>query len=94
MLGKVLAMQWMGDDLDLGIIDRLNDDESLKQPIIESRDVGISASAELPGWIVFTFSSTGHFSLPSRQAWDCYQAIAHNLLEMPIPGRTWRKREA
>ena len=75
-LGRIVDMQWKGEDGGLGIIDRLNSDVSLKGPIMESRgDVEIRAYRPYGCWIIRDKSY-----LPSGELWNCYQAIARHLL--------------
>ena len=43
LVGKVVDLRWEGEDLGLGIIDRLNGDISIKQRVVMSQDVTICA---------------------------------------------------
>ena len=76
LVGEVIDLHWKGGDLGLGIIDRLNDEQLLKEPIMRSRDVTIAASGKYGYWSI----STETREVPSRALWDCYQAIAGHLL--------------
>ena len=76
IVGKVVDLRWKGGDSDLGIIGRLNSDDQLKQPIMESRDVTITAIRDYRCWIM----STQTRDVPSGELWNCYQAIAQHLL--------------
>ena len=79
LVGKAVDLHWRGRDLGLGIIDRLNNDVQLKQPIMSSRDVKINAHGDHSCWIIST-SPEGWRSHPSLELWNCYQAIAQHLL--------------
>ena len=76
VVGRVTDLHWSGNDRGPGIIDRLNSDTSIKQPIMESRDVAIQSHNEHGCWII----STKTREIPSRELWNCYQSIAQHLL--------------
>jgi len=76
LFGKVVDLRWEGRDSDLRIIGRLNSDDQLKQPIMESRDVTITAISDYSCWIM----STQTREVPSGELWNCYQVIAQHLL--------------
>ena len=93
--GKVVDIRWQGNDCGLGIIDRLNEDSSLKLPIIRDRDVSIEANPRRQCWNhgphsklypdFYPVCSCLDKPVPSRDLWNCYQTIAHHLLETPVP---------
>ena len=76
LFGKVADVLWEGEDYGTGVISRLNSDQQLKEPIMESRDVTIEAIGDYGCWIM----STQTRDVPSRELWTCYQAIAQHLL--------------
>jgi len=85
LVGNVVDLHWKGNDFGLGIISRLNNDVSLKHPIMESHDVTISTYVrhgifreypEASTWIITTELS----EIPSEELWNCYQTIAKHLL--------------
>ena len=76
LVGKVIDLQWKGKDYGLGIIGRLNSDNSINSPIMRSRDLTISANSEQRGWVL----STKTRDAPSQELWNCYQVIARHLL--------------
>jgi len=76
LFGKVVDLRWKGWDSDLGIIGRLNSDAQLKQQIMESRDMTITAIGGYSCWIM----STQTRDVPSGELWNCYQVIAQHLL--------------
>ena len=76
LFGRVVDLRWEGWDSDLGIIGRLNRDDQLKQPIMESCDVTITAISDYSCWIM----STQTRDVPSGELWNCYQTIACHLL--------------
>lgn len=76
LFDQVSDLHWKGEDFGLGIIDRLDSDISLKQPIMKSHDVIIRAHGDHMCWIISTTAS----EVPSGELWNCYQAIARHLL--------------
>ena len=76
LFDPVEELRWEGGDLGLAVIERLNSDVQLKQPIIESRGVTIDAHGEHRCWII----STRKRDVPSEELWNCYQTIARHLL--------------
>ena len=74
--GRVVDLRWEGEDLNLGIISRLNSDISLKPPIMRSYDVMIHADGQHGYWII----SAETIEVPSPELWSCYEAIAQHLL--------------
>lgn len=81
LTGRIVDLSWKGKDGGLGIIRRLSRDDSLKVPIIESRDIAIGADPEIRCW----FLKTQGWHAPSLVLWRRYQSIAGHLLETPIP---------
>jgi len=76
VFGQVVDVLWEGADYGTGIIDRLNSDHQLKEPIMESRDVTMTAISNYSCWIM----STQTRDVPSGDLWNCYQVIAQHLL--------------
>ncbi len=77
LFGKVVDLYWEGNDFsDLGIIDRMNSDISIKHPIMETRDVEIWPHDDHGCWIISVESKEP----PSEELWNCYQTIAKHLL--------------
>lgn len=73
---EVVDLHWEGNDLGLGIIDRLNSDEFIKGEIMRSGDnVEIDAHPDDGCWIISTEAK-----VPSQSLWRCYEAIAQHLL--------------
>ena len=74
LFGRVVDLHWKGNDLGLGIIDRLNSDISIKRTLMHTDDVIIRAL----NWC-FVISKEKMES-PTKEGWNCYQAIAKHLL--------------
>ena len=82
-LGETIGVKWKGEDQSLGIIERLS-----KPSIIDvvfdlyrqgiATDMEIDADPDRGCWTV-----TGR-AVPTRDLWDCYQAIAGELLRIPF----------
>ena len=81
LIGPVRKVIWKGQDFGLGIIDRLNADRSLKNPIMGSPDLQIWAEPKHGCWII----STKGRRAPTRTLWSCYQSIANHLLTWCLP---------
>jgi hypothetical protein len=77
LFGKVVDLRWKGDDFSQEIIRRLNEDPLIRDPMMRSRDVEISAYPEHGCWILFT--ANPRKEAPPREVWDCYQRIARHL---------------
>ena len=81
-LGPCVAVRWEGVDFGLGILTRLEGDRSLSSPPqMWDQDLEIHAYPDHRCWIL----SRRQWSAPSRQLWNCFQAIAGHLLATPIP---------
>lgn len=74
--GNIADVRWCGKDFGLGLIDRLNGDVSLRQLSTEG-DVGIVAYPKDGCWIL---TEKTRSELPSKELWNCYDAIANHLL--------------
>ena len=74
--GSVVKVGWVGDDLGRGIIQRLDDDDSLLKSIDQSGDVYIYGIPEHGCWV---FMTRGNHA-PTKAMWDFYQSIARHLL--------------
>ena len=96
--GKDVDVMFAGDDFGLGVIDRLAIDVSLRKPIMESRWIEIGAYPKHHCWVISSAYVNDGFFLPrmwkgrtvapSPQQWHCYQSLAHDLLETPVPPNT------
>jgi hypothetical protein len=75
LVGRVVDLQWKGNDFGLGIIERLNNDILIKDLILGSSDVNIYGHRFHQCWTMST-----EWSGVSLELWNCYQAIAHHLL--------------
>ena len=81
LLGKVIDAPWMaeGSDPDAGVVadvlQRLREDATVREAIMATRDVKITGYSSF--WVI----STQTREVPTRQAWECYQAIARHLIE-------------
>lgn len=76
VFGKVVDLHWEGGESYPKVVSRLNSDDKLRQPIMKSRDVTITAIGDCGCWIM----STQTRDVPSGELWNCYQAIAKHLL--------------
>ena len=83
-LGEIIGVKWKGEDYGLGIIERLSK-LSITNVIFDSHRQGINADLEINAepkhgcWLMWTKT------VPTRELWDCYQSIAGELLEIPLP---------
>lgn len=91
---KITGVRWKGKDFGLGIVDRLSQDVSVASAIMDGAinpflnvmwpravpRVEIRAYPYRSCWMLATPTLA-----PSKQEWDCYQAIARHLLATPIP---------
>ena len=84
MTGKGVSAQWKGKDFGLGVLNRLNSDISLQNPIIGSYRVAIRSYSGHSSWILFIHGADS-LPLPSLELWHSYQSIASHLLATPIP---------
>ena len=82
LLGKVIDAGWTADwwaergsALVADVLRRLREDAQVREAVIATRDVTITGHSSF--WVVATL--TGR--VPTRQEWDCYQAIARHLIE-------------
>jgi hypothetical protein len=75
LVGRIKDIRWEGEELNLGIISRLNDDISLKYPIMKSHDLSITANGKYGCWVI----STETRKIPTADLWSCYEAIAQHL---------------
>ena len=87
--GRVTGVTWHGKDSGLGIIDRLNGDDSTKGALRTSKGIrgglSIRAVPEHRCWVIAeTWGESLGLGLsppaPSAELWSCYQAIARHLL--------------
>ena len=79
LFGRPIDVSWTGDDVGLGIIDKLNMDNALRDSIIDGRHdigLGISTIPVLQSW------SIGYIpmKMPTSDLWDIYEKIALHLL--------------
>ena len=102
LVGNILDVRWRGKDFGLGLIDRLNGDVSLRQPMSNAfstgyliGDLAIDAYPKNGCWIL---AERTRSELPSRELWDCYETLASHLLgrreplEVETPLRKWEQR--
>jgi hypothetical protein len=75
--GRVINLRWKGDDFGSGIVARLNSDVFIKESVLSTADVAISAHGRYGCWTI----SSATFAVPSTEIWNCYQTIAQHLLE-------------
>ena len=87
LVGRVVGLRWKGVDSDLGIIRRLNDDVSLRQPLTGSGDLEIRAYPEHRCWVLIADPDDPIRVDPSSELWDSIETIAGHLLATPVPGR-------
>jgi hypothetical protein len=86
--GQVIDFYWKGKDFGLGILDRLNDDTSLKDSLMKSPDVEIQVADYFDDsdmdwhrcWVIteelrawYKKTETMNYY---HELWNCYQAIA------------------
>lgn len=78
LFDPVVDLRWEGDDFGLGIVDRLNSDVSIMSLIMQMSDLDVKIHAHHRHrcWIISTKTNDA----PSKELWDCYQAIARHLL--------------
>ena len=85
--GKVVDIEWKGEDFGLGIVGRLRNDRSLKNLATEKKydNVVITARPEEECWTISygVWASTlgGNHSLPSAKMWNSYEVVARHLLD-------------
>lgn len=95
LIGRVVKCSWKGNDLGLGILNRLSDDGPVNSLLMKSKVVHIHVTRE--AWIITVqviIHESGRlneeqlvrFTSPGPQL-ACYQAIARHLLDTPIPPR-------
>ena len=87
VFGKVVDLKWEGEDLGLGLSERLNFDVLLNKLLMDTHDMEIGSYPEDSCWILTASPSTEKqpTPAPSVYLWECYQAIARHLLATPIP---------
>ncbi len=76
LVGKIISVRWKGNDVGSGVIAWLNQDISLRQSLVSSPELEISAGYYHSRWIMSVKTS----NLPSKELWDCYQSVAKHLL--------------
>lgn len=76
---RVEDLRWEGEDLGLGIIERLNGDFQLKVVIMRNRDVQITARSDYMTHKTYWVIRTEVDAPPSPELWNCHQAIARHL---------------
>ena len=71
-------MRWKGNDYRTGIVNRLQGDGLIGQAMMRSRDITIRAGDG--EWKI------QHMDVlfPSKEEWNCYQAIARHLLAIEV----------
>ena len=95
VLGRVVDVDWRARGSDRGsalvadVLRRLREDTWVREAIIATRDVRITGHLG-SFWVV----STETRDVPTRQAWDCYQATARHLIEAgPTGAIQWDRIE-
>ena len=82
IFGPVIDVRWKGNDLGLGIVERLGSDAAIKGAIMGNGDeLTIVARGDYGGWLI----RRGTTATPLAEQWGCYQAIAERLLEGRVP---------
>ena len=93
VLGRVIDADWRADGADCDspvvaeVLRRLREDAQVTEATIATGGVEITPGfVFVSGWFRQNWSRhawviTRHESVPTRQAWDCYQAIARHLIE-------------
>ena len=78
VIGDIADVLWRGESSLQGVVNRLNEDVLLKRrlQVMERHDVEIRAHPGHGCWIL----SMQTKDVPSRDLWECYQAIAQHLL--------------
>ena len=85
-----------GDAIISELVARLSQDSMVRKSIVEGVDVAVHTDHSRGCWVfdggpgsdsITPASTTGIFEelAPTREQWDCYQAIARHLLATPIP---------
>ena len=59
LLGQVIGVQWKGNDLGLGIVQRLSSDASVRAAVMHGRDVKIKVSPDRNCWLVSSYYVEG-----------------------------------
>jgi len=91
LFGKFIDLRWKGKDCGLGLIDRLSGEVSLRQAILDSGDFYLRAYPGRFGWLLAAGTNSwegereSQTVAPSRQIWECLQAIARHLLAAQVP---------
>ena len=84
ILGRVIDVRWEareGNDLGLGIVDRLGYDPAIKDVIMGTGDeVTVVARRDYGCWLIRCRTA----ATPSPEQWGCYQTIAERLLATPL----------
>ena len=75
LIGDVVDIRWKGEDFGLRLIESLNGVSSLLKPMMKSGDLEIRVYPKHECWVLTTRNEG-----PTTQLWDCYQAIARQLL--------------
>jgi hypothetical protein len=76
---KVVDIHWDGGESYPDIIDRLNSNTEIKETIMRNVDIDIMAFP-VGCWLISTKWSDDYRIIPTKELWNCYQAIANHLL--------------
>ena len=94
LVGKVVDAEWSANGVDrtglvAGVLQRLREDGQVREAIMATRDVEITGHSSF--WVITTQTR----EVPTRQAWDCYPAIARHLIaaEGPTGATQWDRIE-
>jgi len=80
LFGRVIDVRWEGN-FEGDLIRRLGQDVSLNQALIKLKeDIEIFSYPEYGCWTISPPSKKDEPATPSREQWDCYEAIARHLL--------------
>ena len=87
--GRATWRGWEGEDFGLGIVQYLSQNVLVARALTASSGYGresfeIRARPDRGCWIL----TVEGVRAPSKQEWDCYQAIASHLLGTPLPPNT------
>ena len=80
-LRRAIDVRWKGNDLGLGIAQRLSNDEAIRGAIMATGDeVTVVAAPDHGCWLIRRKTAV----TPSLEQWGCYRAIAESLLRAPL----------
>ena len=81
VFGRVVDLYWKGDARLGGIIDRMNENRSLKKNMIENgRVMMATVNVDFGGWT----SAPPNAKVPTRGSWEFYETFANQLIDAPL----------